>query len=209
MNPSPINVNYENVKVYSRSSDIPFIEIAKLLNNDHKVTVNKGGCWIHQAELIPYIHHERLECILSNETHGLDVFVGVYRTHPLRGSIPGDVPGDVHGVCILTPRIKIERDRASSATLHPLSTSIYVCDHLAWSRYDVNDRKALELLETTEYIQKSREIAGEQTLYRYNEIPWFVIPFTTVYTYALSLERLPAIGGGGRGQRGRDRKSVV
>ena len=215
--PSPTNVNYENVKVYStvsvdrisRSSppdDIPFIEIAKLLNKEHKFTV---------GDLIPYIHHERLACILSNETHGLAAFVGVFRRYATSQASPGHV----HGVCILTPRIKIERDRTSSgsgsggvssgaAALHPLSTSIYVCDHLAWSKYDVNERESLELLETTEYIQKSREIAGEQTLYRYNQIPWFVIPFTTVYTYALSLERLLGNGGigggiGGRGQRGR------
>jgi hypothetical protein len=50
----------------------------------------------------------------------------------------------------------------------------------------VSERESLELVETTEYIQKSREIAGEQTLYRYNEIPWFVVPFTTVYSYLLA-----------------------
>jgi hypothetical protein len=66
----------------------------------------------------------------------------------------------------------------------------------------MSDRQGLELLETTEYIQKSREIAGEQTLYRYNQIPWFVIPFTTVYTYALSLEILTTPVGG-RSVRGR------
>jgi hypothetical protein len=58
-----------------------------------------------------------------------------------------------------------------------------MCDYLAWSKYTVSELETLELLETTEYIQKSREIAGEQTLYRYNEIPWFVVPFTTVYSY--------------------------
>jgi hypothetical protein len=126
-----------------------------------------------------------LACILSNETHGLAAFVGVYRSR-----LSGGVAGDIHGVCILTPRIKIERDltdRAVAASAAaPLSTSIYVCDHLAWSRYDISDRESLELLETTEYIQKSREIAGEQTLYKYHEIPWFVIPFTTVYRYTFS-----------------------
>jgi len=65
-----------------------------------------------------------------------------------------------------------------------------MCDYLAWERYTTSDRESLELLETTEYIQKSREIAGEQTLYRYREIPWFVIPFTTVYTYTF---RMPAL----------------
>jgi len=185
------NVNYENVKVYSTafSRSMPWDDaiqgIAELLNKNHKLVVNHGSTSAASSTsaTIPYIHHERLACILSNETHGLAAFVGVYRSR-----LPA---GDIHGVCILTPRIKIERDltdRAAAAA--PLSTSIYVCDHLAWSRYDISDRESLELLETTEYIQKSREIAGEQTLYRYNQIPWFVIPFTTVYTYALSLERL-------------------
>jgi hypothetical protein len=201
------NVNYENVRVYSTASsplnrghsDIPFEEIAGLLNNDHKVTVNNSGCLTTttmttgRQELIPYIHHERLACIIANKTHGLAAFVGVYRSLVSAAA----ATADIHGVCILTPRIKIERDRTALGTLttsgaspHPLSISIYVCEHLAWSRYNVSDRQSLELLETTEYIQKSREIAGEQTLYRYNEIPRFVIPFTTVYTYALSLERL-------------------
>jgi len=192
------NVNYDNVKVYSTASSqsLPWDDIiqgiAELLNKNHKLVVNHGSTAAASAAAsatIPYIHHERLACILSNETHGLAAFVGVYRSR-----LPAErgVAGDIHGVCILTPRIKIERDltdRAAAATA-PLSTSIYVCDHLAWSRYDISDRESLELLETTEYIQKSREIAGEQTLYRYNQIPWFVIPFTTVYTYALSLERL-------------------
>jgi hypothetical protein len=200
------NVNYENVKVYSTASisrSLPWDDIirgiAELLNNNHKFVVNNDLSASASSTTIPYTHHERLACILSNETHGLAAFVGVYRSR-----LTGDVAGDIHGVCILTPRIKIERDltiqKVSSAA--PLSTSIYVCDHLAWSRYDMSDRQSLELLETTEYIQKSREIAGEQTLYRYNEIPWFVIPFTTVYTYALSLERLTTPTDG-RSVRGR------
>jgi hypothetical protein len=191
------NVNYENIKVYSTASAFsqrpPYdiIQgIAELLNKNDKVVVNNGSTSsAAAAATIPYTHHERLACILSNETHGLAAFVGVYRSRLPAGR---GVAGDIHGVCILTPRIKIERDltiqKASSAA--PLSTSIYVCEHLAWSRYDISDRQGLELLETTEYIQKSREIAGEQTLYRYTHVPWFVIPFTTVYTYALSLERL-------------------
>ena len=193
------NVNYENVRVYSTASvsisrispDIPFDEIAELLNKDHKVVVNNGAAAAAaMAAMCPYIHHERLACMLANETHGLAAFVGVYRS---------TASMDIHGVCILTPRIKIERYRVSSAVSGaappPLSTTIYVCEHLAWSRYNVSDRQSLELLETTEYIQKSREIAGEQTLYRYNEIPWFVIPFTTVYTYSLSLGLLWPVRG--------------
>jgi len=192
------NVNYDNVKVFSTafSRSPPWDDIiqgiSELLNKNHKLVVNPGSTSASASAMIPYTHHERLACILSNETHGLAAFVGVYRSRLPAGR--GVAAGDIHGVCILTPRIKIERDltdraAAASATV-PLSTSIYVCDHLAWSRYDISDRESLELLETTEYIQKSREIAGEQTLYRYNQIPWFVIPFTTVYTYALSLERL-------------------
>jgi len=63
---------------------------------------------------------------------------------------------------------------------------IYLCEHMSWAKYITSERESLELLETTEYIQKSREIAGEQTLYKYHEIPWFVIPFTTVYRYTFS-----------------------
>ena len=197
------NVNYKNVDVYSTTavntglglgldhSDIPFDMIAELLNKDHKSTVNNGAySTTTTTTLCPYIHNERLMCILANETHGLSAFVGVYRSR-------SSSSGDIHGVCILTPRIKIERVR-SDMTASPLSTSIYVCEHLAWSRYNVSGRESLELLETTEYIQKSREIAGEQTLYRYDEIPWFVIPFTTIYTYSLSLERLLSPGHGPR-----------
>ena len=202
------NVNYKNVDVYSTTafnvglghSDIPFEGIAELLNKDHKNTVNNVA-YSTTTTLRPYIHNERLMCILANETHGLSAFVGVYRSRLSPSSSSpssSSSPGDIHGVCILTPRIKIERvrsDGSTSSSSSPLSTSIYVCEHLAWSRYNVSGRESLELLETTEYIQKSREIAGEQTLYRYNEIPWFVIPFTTIYTYSLSLERLLLLGG--------------
>jgi len=67
-----------------------------------------------------------------------------------------------------------------------------VCDHIAWAKYITTDRESLALLETTEYIQKSREIAGVQTLYRYREIPWFVVPFTTAYTYTFATRAGPA-----------------
>ena len=208
------NVNYKNVDVYSTTalniglghSDIPFDMIAELLNKDHKHTVNNGAystTTSHQDELRPYIHNERLMCILSNETHGLSAFVGVYRSRS--SSSPS---GDIHGVCILTPRIKIERVRSDGSSTST-STSIYVCEHLAWSRYNVSGRESLELLETTEYIQKSREIAGEQTLYRYNEIPWFVIPFTTIYTYSLSLERLLSTGRNPGPRPAPGRRSVI
>jgi len=53
----------------------------------------------------------------------------------------------------------------------------------------LDNHESLELLETTEYIQKSREIAGELTLYRYNDIPPFIVPFSTCYTYGISLEQ--------------------
>jgi hypothetical protein len=208
------NVNPENIHVYSsvRNTDnIPFEKIAELINNDYKVTVNNGGyCSMNQG-LIPYVHHERLAFIIENETHGLSAFVGVYRSLISSSSSSStSLSNDINGVCILTPRIKIERDLTTTTGVTPLSISIYVCEHMAWSRYDVSDRQSLELLETTEYIQKSREIAGEQTLYRYNEIPWFVIPFTTVYTYALSLERLmrsDAGAGAGAWHNDKDRRT--
>ena len=114
---------------------------------------------------------------------------------PIKGDntpIKGDntpIKGDntpIKGVCILTPRIMLSFGPSSTSSLPPQSVSIYVCDHLAWSKYITSERESLALLETTEYIQKSREIAGEQTLYRYREIPGFVIPFTTVYTYTFA-----------------------
>jgi hypothetical protein len=183
----PLIVDCENVKVYSTRIDsasylsIPFEKIAELLNKDENVIVNHrggGGGGGGGGQLIPYVHPERLACTVTNDTHGLSAFVGVYIS---------PVSSSIYGVCILTPRIKIERDRTAA---NPLSTSIYLCEHLAWSHYDVSDRQSLELLETTQSIQRVKEISGEQTLYRYNEIPWFVTPFTTVYTYALSLERM-------------------
>lgn len=188
----PLNLNCHDVKVYSTRVDsalylsIPFEKMAELLNKDDKVLVNRSSRVLGGGDhLVPYVHPERLACIVTNDTHGLSAFVGVY-VSPLSSSI--------YGVSILTPRIKIERDRVAvegaSGANPSLSTSIYLCEHLAWSRYDVNDRQSLELLETTQSIQHVREMSGEQTLYRYNEIPWFVIPFTSVYTYALSLERL-------------------
>jgi uncharacterized membrane protein YgcG len=90
---------------------------------------------------------------------------------------------------------------ASSSSSSSSSTSIYVCDHLAWAKYITTERESLALLETTEYIQKSREIAGAQTLYRYREIPWFVVPFTTVYTYTFtaSYATAAAVAGLGNG----------
>ena len=93
------------------------------------------------------------------------------------------MPAAIKGVCVLTPRIMLSFSPSSSS---PRSVSIYVCEHLAWAKYITTERESLALLETTEYIQKSREIAGEQTLYRYREIPGFVIPFTTVYTYTFA-----------------------
>jgi hypothetical protein len=89
----------------------------------------------------------------------------------------------------MTPRIMLSFG-SSNKKDQPRSVSIYVCDYLAWANYITSERESLELLETTEYIQKSREIAGEQTLYRYNEIPPFVIPFTTAYTYTFSVKEV-------------------
>jgi hypothetical protein len=157
-----------------------------------------------------YIPGDILEFILSQDTYGLSAFIGILTgprenttTHLIKGdnmpAIKGDnthlikgdntlgIKGDntpaIKGVCILTPRIMLSFGASGAA---PRSVSIYVCDHLAWSKYITTERESLALLETTEYIQKSREIAGEQTLYRYREIPGFVIPFTTVYTYTFA-----------------------
>jgi hypothetical protein len=192
-------VNHIDVKVFNASADDGaeavlirrFERIAAFLSRPETEIVTparigasryiEGGC----------IPCDTLRIILSQPTFGLSPFIGL-----LRGTQTGSVDVaaaaiPIKGVSVVTPRIMMSFDggrRAAAAAAH--SVSIYMCDYLAWERYTTSDRESLELLETTEYIQKSREIAGEQTLYRYREIPWFVIPFTTVYTYTF---RMPAL----------------
>ncbi len=174
------NVNHTTVRVYRGGSDddAPFERIAALLSRRETEIIIPGrrGGEMKTEMCIP---EDTLRIILSQETFGLSVFIGV-----LNDSIRG---GDViKGVSILTPRIMLSFE--SSSTVVPYrSVSIYMSDFIAWEKYTVSERESLELLETTEYIQKSREIAGEQTLYRYREIPWFVIPFSTVYSYTFSM----------------------
>jgi uncharacterized membrane protein YgcG len=170
-------VQHDLVRVYgSRGdllplSDAPYEKIAEFLSQTPAAS---------DTRYIPrdarYIPRDVLEFILSQDTYGLSVFIGI---------LGGNTPADIKGVCVLTPRIMLSFGQSSSSS--PRSVSIYVCEHLACAKYITTERESLELLETTEYIQKSREIAGEQTLYRYHEIPWFVIPFTTVYSYTFAL----------------------
>ncbi len=176
------NVNHTTVQVYSGGADdddaAPFEKIADFLSRRETEIIMPGrrGGEMKTEICIP---EDTLRMILSQDTFGLSAFIGVLND-PLRGA---DV---IKGVSILTPRIMLSFE--SSSTVVPYrSVSIYMCEHLAWEKYTVSERESLELLETTEYIQKSREIAGEQTLYRYNEIPWFVIPFSTVYSYTFSM----------------------
>ena len=186
-------VRHDIVRVYgggggdglSPISDAPYERIAEFLSRRDTETPSSS-----ETSCIPrdtlYIPRDTLEFILSQDTYGLSAFIGVLtgqgdNTPVIKGD---DTP--IKGVCILTPRIMLSFGPSSTSSLPPRSVSIYVCDHLAWSKYITSERESLALLETTEYIQKSREIAGEQTLYRYREIPGFVIPFTTVYTYTFA-----------------------
>lgn len=202
------HLNFTNMRVYfnrdrfrnnkiSRDSDInsiPFENITDLLNNTR---------FSASHNTIPCYHFERLAQCITEDTHGLSAFVGIYyrptlsvynKNNNMNTSDVSALTDSIHeydeiqGVSVLLPREKIEYN-ASSFT--PASiTAIYVCEHLAWNRGLLNDDESLELLETTEYIQKSREIAGEQTLYRYSDIPWFVTPFSVIYSYGISIEHL-------------------
>ena len=187
-------VNHNDVKVFDASADDGaeavlirrFERIAAFLSRPETEIVTparigasryiEGGC----------IPCDTLRIILSQPTFGLSPFIGL-----LRGVQTGSgaAAAPIKGVSVLTPRIMMSFDGGRHLPVGH-SVSIYMCEYLAWERYTTSDRESLELLETTEYIQKSREIAGEQTLYRYREIPWFVIPFTTVYTYTF---RMPAL----------------
>ncbi len=183
-------VRHDSVRVYgggggglSPISDAPYERIAEFLSRRE---INNPS-----ASDRLYIPGDILELIHSQDIHGLSVFIGVMGgvgggdDTPIKGDdtpIKGD-DTPIKGVCILTPRIMLSFNASGASSS---SVSIYVCDHLAWAKYITSERESLELLETTEYIQKSREIAGEQTLYRYREIPGFVIPFTTVYTYTFT-----------------------
>ena len=172
------HVNHDNVTVYGNRGftieDAPYREIARFLSRrENELEIpGRQTCLPNHGDFMS-ISQDKLEYILSQGTHGLSVFIGVIsNTQSLN---------NIKGVCILTPRIMLSFSVTKSDP--PRSISIYVCEHLAWAKYTTLERESLELVETTEYIQKFREIAGEQTLYRYNEIPWFVIPFTTVNTY--------------------------
>jgi hypothetical protein len=188
-------VDHDSVTVYGTRThsitDAPYEKIATFLSRREIVMPGRRHCVLNGGSgegggIIMHIPADRFEYILSQGTHGLSVFIGI---------LTGDIKGNIKGVCILTPRIMLSF--SSVKTDPPRSVSIYVCDHLAWANYITSDRESLELLETTEYIQKSREIAGEQTLYKYHEIPGFVIPFTTVYTYTFSGIGIPSSLGPG------------
>jgi len=194
-------VDHKNVIVYGGSNksiiDAPYEKLAAFLSRREieLVAPTRRRCLLHGGEDgedgeggnygsdIQYIPPDKFEYMLSQETHGLSVFIGV---------LADKTTDNIKGVCILTPRIMISFSGTKTDVPHQ-SVSIYVCEHLAWTNYITNERESLELLETTEYIQKSREIAGEQTLYRYREIPRFVIPFTTVYTYMFHGMRLSSL----------------
>lgn len=211
------NVNYKQISVYynrdrfpmatsaaglsleiSRYNDvtsIPFEQIAQFLNTTHPSDApDAPDAPAASSEFIePFVDFERFSQTITSDTHGLSPFVGVYH-RPTYTAGPGstiDAVTEVQGVSVLLPRQKIEYDVTTTITKRDGSgrtSTIYVCDHFQWNPLLLGDCESLELLETTEYIQKSREIAGELTLYRYINIPPFIVPFSTCYTYGISLE---------------------
>lgn len=208
------NVNRKNIKVYhsyennrltedkfSRTytiETIPFTDIVDLINT---ARYNETGSLISEVSrdfVVSCVDYERFALTVNSHTHGLSPFVGVYyrRTYNNNNKNGIDIidMDTVEGLSILLPRQKIEYDivgkNKNNRTTNPVITTIYVCDHYIWNDMLLTEDQSLELLETTEYFQKSLETAGEITLYRYSKIPWFIIPFTTVYTYGISLASL-------------------
>jgi len=166
------HVNHETVRVYRGNDEEtppPFERIYRMLQQQRSKNAGVVAC-----ESI-----DTLRVLLSQDTFGLAAFIGVFMNND-----------SIKGVSVLTPRIMISFG-SSLATSSYTSVTIYMSEYLAWNKYTMTERESLELLETTEYIQKSREIAGEQTLYRYSEIPWFVIPFSTVYSYVFTPSPMP------------------
>lgn len=180
-------VNHDSVIVYKdggagagagAGTPPPYQDIAQFLSRRETELVTPGQC--EDARI--HIRGDIFELM-----YNLSAFIGVF-TGSGSGSSGSSGSGSggtgIKCVCVLAPRIMLSF--SSVKTDPPRSVTIYLCEHLSWAKYITSERESLELLETTEYIQKSREIAGEQTLYKYHEIPWFVIPFTTVYRYTFS-----------------------
>ena len=186
-------VNHDTVRVFraAHDEDIPFERISRLLmptsSKDEGITHKNAGLIAAGGT------SDTLRLLLSQETFGLSAFIGVFMN---KDTVNHDHENnnnyDIRGVSVLTPRIMISFGSSLSASAYR-SVSIYMSEYLAWNQYTMTERESLELLETTEYIQKCREIAGEQTLYRYSEIPWFVIPFSTVYSYVFSTAAVAAV----------------
>jgi hypothetical protein len=205
MNPLSLGERCYNAVVYPFLNYVNHADVrvssADATDNNHVLRFERIAAFLSRPETQIITHHRRirenvyieggcipsdtLRIILSQHTFGLSPFIGLLygatQPRPVDDGGSPPTPTPIKGVSIITPRIM------TSWSASGRSVSIYMCDYLAWERYTVSDRQSLELLETTEYIQKSREIAGEQTLYRYREIPWFVIPFTTVYTYTFRM----------------------
>ena len=171
------HVNHDTVRVYRGNDEEtppPFERISQLLQQQQASKNENTG-------LIACDSIDTLRVLLSQDTFGLSAFIGVFMKND-----------SIKGVSVLTPRIMISFG-SSLVTSSYKSVTIYMSEYLAWNKYTITERESLELLETTEYIQKSREIAGEQTLYRYSEIPWFVIPFSTVYSYVFTPPPMPRL----------------
>ena len=180
MNPLSLVQQYRKATVY------PFLHF---VNHDSVIVYKDGGAGVGTPpyqDIAQFLSRRETELVTPGQCEdernyiAADIFELMYNLSTFIGVFSGSGSG-MKGVCVLAPRIMLSF--SSVKTDPPRSVTIYLCEHLSWAKYITSERESLELLETTEYIQKSREIAGEQTLYRYHEIPWFVIPFTTVYRY--------------------------
>jgi hypothetical protein len=191
MNPLSLVQQYRKATVY------PFLHF---VNHDSVIVYKDGGAGVGAGagagagtppyqDIAQFLSRRETELVTPGQCEDErihirgDIFELMYNLSAFIGVFSGGATG-IKGVCVLAPRIMLSF--SSVKTDPPRSVTIYLCEHLSWAKYITSERESLELLETTEYIQKSREIAGEQTLYKYHEIPWFVIPFTTVYRYTFS-----------------------
>lgn len=62
--------------------------------------------------------------------------------------------------------------------------SLYTPVAFAWQP---RGEERLALIDTTEFVQKTREPSVNKSLYKYSDIPSFIVPFTQFYTYTFDM----------------------
>ena len=104
-------VQHDLVRVYgSRGdllplSDAPYERIAEFLSRQD--THTPAASDITTTTTTRYIPRDILEVILSQDTYGLSVFIGI---------LGGNTPTAMKGVCVLTPRIMLSFGPSSSSS---------------------------------------------------------------------------------------------